>query len=584
MMGPKSRHHIISGLPYLCYRQSVNDFCDIRESRPLPLTQLQAKLPHGQASDRLEHMYQSIGCNRCAALFRPYHSLLSDGRNSAVPSAKSAYEQPSEGPQKAWIGYGFVPVLRDPERTFPLLTNPHTVLYRPLPDRLVRLAEPMVRRHQVRAYMGSNMRGSMGAPAGLASSGLAPKPLDQLPRLARDTTEEDPWPVSVLSQKYHDAVARWPGAWVEGQIVEINTRRTGSAYLTLRDNFEDISINVMGFRAFATQAREFRQGDRVVVHGRPDLWIKQTRLSFMADRIKRVGTGDLKEQIDQLRRKLKGEGLFDAENKIPLPEFPRRIGLICAPKARAEGDVITNARLRWPTIEFSVVHAHVQGPQCPPEVVEAIRKLDADPAVDVIIVARGGGSFEDLLGFSDESVVRATAACVTPIVSAIGHEDDWTLIDLAADLRASTPTDAAKRVVPDLVEQEGIIQEARMRINARIENMVEGEIRLIEGYANRPSLTKPQTMLDKPQRLVDESLVRLDIALRRIVDDASLTVEKLQSSLTALSPQSTLDRGYAVVQTLDGKVVVSPQQVQADQDLTLTVKEGRIETRVVSGQ
>ena len=322
----------------------------------------------------------------------------------------------------------------------------------------------------------------------------------------------------------------------------------------------------------------------MVVHGRPDLWIKQTRLSFMADRIKRVGTGDLKEQIDQLRRKLKGEGLFDAENKVPLPEFPRRIGLICAPKARAEGDVITNARLRWPTIEFSVVHAHVQGPQCPPEVVEAIQKLDADPAVDVIIVARGGGSFEDLLGFSDESVVRATAACVTPIVSAIGHEDDWTLIDLAADLRASTPTDAAKRVVPDLVEQEGIIQEARMRINARIENMVEGETRLIEGYANRPSLTKPQTMLDKPQRLVDESLVRLDIALRRIVDDASLTVEKLQSSLTALSPQSTLDRGYAVVQTLDGKVVVSPQQVQADQDLTLTVKEGRIETKVVSGQ
>ena len=192
--------------------------------------------------------------------------------------------------------------------------------------------------------------------------------------------------------------------------------------------------------------------------------------------------------------------------------------------------------------------------------------------------------FEDLLGFSDESVVRATAACVTPIVSAIGHEDDWTLIDLAADLRASTPTDAAKRVVPDLVEQEGIIQEARMRINARIENMVEGETRLIEGYANRPSLTKPQTMLDKPQRLVDESLVRLDIALRRIVDDASLTVEKLQSSLTALSPQSTLDRGYAVVQALDGKVVISPQQVQADQDLTLTVKEGRIETRVVSGQ
>lgn len=435
----------------------------------------------------------------------------------------------------------------------------------------------------MRTDMGSNMGGSMGAPSGTGSSGgLAPKPLDQLPRLARDTTEEDPWPVSVLSQKYHDAVARWPGAWIEGQIVEINTRRAGSAYLTLRDNFEDISINVMGFRAFATQARDFRQGDRVVVHGRPDLWVKQTRLSFMADRIKRVGTGDLKEQIEELRRKLKGEGLFDAENKVPLPEFPNRIGLVCAPKARAEGDVITNARLRWPTIEFTVVHAHVQGPQCPSEVVQAIRKLDQDPSVDVIIVARGGGSFEDLLGFSDEAVVRATAACQTPIVSAIGHEDDWTLIDLAADLRASTPTDAAKRVAPDLVEQESIIMEARTRIESRIRNLVEGETRLIDGYANRPSLTRPQTMLDKPQRLVDESRVRLDIALRRIVDDASLTVEKLQSSLTALSPQSTLDRGYAVVQTVEGGVVSSPDQVAQDQDLTLTVKEGKIETRVVA--
>ncbi|WP_317643332.1 exodeoxyribonuclease VII large subunit [Bombiscardovia apis] len=404
-----------------------------------------------------------------------------------------------------------------------------------------------------------------------------PKPLSELPRLARDTTSESPWPVSVLSQKYHDAVARWPGAWVEGQIVEINTRRAGSAYLTVRDNFEDISISVMGFRAFATKARDFHQGDRVVIHGKPDLWTKQTRLSFMADDIRRVGTGDLKEQIEQLRRQLKGEGLFDADNKIALPEFPERIGLICAPQARAEGDVITNARLRWPTIEFSVVHAHVQGPQCPPEVVAAIERLDADPAVDVIIVARGGGSFEDLLGFSDEAVVRATAACKTPIVSAIGHEDDWTLIDLAADLRASTPTDAAKRVVPDLIEQEGMVEEARLRIGARIQALVENETRLIEGYANRPSLTQPLTMLDKPQRFVDDAQVRLDISLRRIVDDASLTVEKLQSSLTALSPQSTLNRGYAVVQTADGAVASDATAIADGAEIKITLKRGALE-------
>ncbi|MBT1165426.1 exodeoxyribonuclease VII large subunit [Bifidobacterium simiarum] len=407
-----------------------------------------------------------------------------------------------------------------------------------------------------------------------------PDPAQPLPRLARDTSPDNPWPVSLLSRKYHDAVAKWPGTWIEGQISEINTRRSGSAYLTVRDNVEDISLSVTGFGRFAQMAREFRQGDRVILHGKPDVWMKQTRLSFMGDDIRRVGKGDLMAQIEELRRRLKGEGLFDAENKVPLPEFPHRIGLICAPHARAEGDVITNARLRWPTIEFTVVHAHVQGPSCPPDVVAAIRKLDADPSVDVIIVARGGGSFEDLLGFSDESVVRATAACVTPIVSAIGHEDDWTLIELAADLRASTPTDAAKRVVPDVNEQLAIVDEARRRIRDRIRFRVDNERRLIEGYANRPSLTRPLTMLDKPQRFVDDARRRLDIGMRRITDDASLTVEKLHASLTALSPQSTLDRGYAVVQDAHGHVVADSANVHAGDGVTVTLRRGRIRATV----
>lgn len=423
----------------------------------------------------------------------------------------------------------------------------------------------------------SQQNGFAGNASANGASGTAgPEAPAEIPRLARETTVEHPWPVSILSQKFHDAVSKWPGAWIEGQIVEINTRRSGSAYLTVRDNFEDISISVMGFRQFAVMARDFRQGDRVVIHGRPDLWVKQTRLSFMADDIRRVGTGDLKEQIEELRKKLKGEGLFDAERKEALPEFPTRIGLVCAPQARAEGDVITNARLRWPTIQFTVVHAHVQGPQCPPDVVAAIHKLDNDPDVDVIIVARGGGSFEDLLGFSDESVVRAAASCSTPLISAVGHEDDWTLIDLAADLRASTPTDAAKRAVPDVNEQLQIIAEGRRRIRDRITNMVDNELRLIEGYANRPSLTQPLVMLERPQRLVDEAGQRLDIALRRIVDDAGLTIEKLHASLTALSPQSTLDRGYAVVQSAEGTVVDDAERVHAGDELTITLHHGVI--------
>jgi exodeoxyribonuclease VII large subunit len=407
-----------------------------------------------------------------------------------------------------------------------------------------------------------------------------PKPLDQLPRLARDTTAENPWPVSVVSQKYHDAVSRWPASWVEGQIIEINMRRATSGYITLRDSFEDISISVMGFRNFVNIAKNFHQGDRVVVHGRPDIWVKATRLSFVADDIRRIGAGDLKAQIDQLRKKLKGEGLFDQENKVPLPEFPSCIGLICAPQARAEGDVITNVNLRWPAVDFKVVHAHVQGAQCPADIIAAIEKLDADPDVDVIIVARGGGSFEDLIGFSDESVVRATASCATPIISAVGHEDDWTLIDLAADLRASTPTDAAKKVVPDVHEQSQLIENAWERIQMRVNTKLQSEEQLIEGYANRPSLTHPETMLEPHDRFVADATQRMRLGLTRIVDDAGLTVEKLYATLTALSPQSTLDRGYAVVQGADGHVVDDASALTVGDSLTVTLKHGEVVSNV----
>ncbi len=404
----------------------------------------------------------------------------------------------------------------------------------------------------------------------------------QLPLKAADTTAENPWPVSVISQKFHGAVEKWPAAWVEGQIVEINMRRSTSGYITLRDSNEDISISIMGFSKFVQQAKDLRQGDRVVVHGKADIWVKATRLSFVADEIRRVGAGDLKAQIDELRKKLKGEGLFDAENKVQLPEFPKCIGLVCAPQARAEGDVITNVNLRWPVTRFKVVHAHVQGVQCPADVIAAIKQLDADPEVDVIIVARGGGSFEDLIGFSDEGVVRTTAACVTPIVSAIGHEDDWTLIDLAADMRASTPTDAAKRVVPDVNEQwqliDNALQHARMRISARVDN----EIRLVEGYANRPSLTRPSTMLEPHELFVQQAVERMRHGLVRLLDDASLTVEKAHASITALSPQSTLNRGYAVVQISGGKVLYDSSRVKTGDDITVTLKSGLITASVTS--
>lgn len=418
----------------------------------------------------------------------------------------------------------------------------------------------------------NNNNGSGGAGSPLDR----PRTADELPRFARDTTPENPWPVSLLSQHFHDAVERWPAAWIEGQIIEINARRTGTVYLTLRDSFQEVSISALGFGAFAQKAPAFQQGDRVVMHGQADLWVKSTRLSFRADDIRRIGSGGIKEQIDELRKKLKGEGLFDESNKVPIPEFPTTIGIVCGPGARAEGDIITNVNLRWPIVHFAVKYAHVQGPQCPAEVVQAIQELDADPAVDVIIVARGGGSFEDLIGFSDERVVRATAACVTPIISAVGHEDDWTLIDLASDMRASTPTDAAKRVVPDVREQQQLVASAIGTMSMRMRAMVDNESRLIEGYVNRPSLTHPQTMVESHERDIADAVRAMRIGLTRIVDDAQMHVEKLKATLTALSPQSTLDRGYAVLQNASGHVVDDAGDVHVGDELTITLRHGTV--------
>ena len=404
-----------------------------------------------------------------------------------------------------------------------------------------------------------------------------------LPRLAGDPTADNPWPVSLLSEKFHMAVERWPSVWVAGQITQINTRRQGSAYITLRDDYQDIALEVNGFGQFAAAATPFVQGDRVIIHGKPNLWMKRTSLSVRRDAIiAAVAGGSLKAMIDELRKKLKGEGLFDADRKQPLPEFPHCIGLICAPQARAEGDVITNVRLRWPVVDFKVTHVHVQGEQCPSDVTKAIAQMDADPDVDVIIVARGGGAFEDLIGFSDEDVVRAAAAAHTPLISAIGHEDDWTLLDLVADLRASTPTDAAKKVVPDVREQMQLINVNIERMRMRIDATVNNETRLIEGYANRPSLTQPLTMLEPHQRLIDDARTRMRIGLTRILDDASLTIEKTHASLTALSPQSTLNRGYAVVQGADGHVIDDANAVNTGDQLTMTLKHGVIVSEVTT--
>ncbi len=421
------------------------------------------------------------------------------------------------------------------------------------------------------------------AGAGAGAGAQQPRDIDyqmwgrqQVPRFARDTTAEEPWPVGFTSHQYAGAVSRWPGCWVTGQIMQIDMRRRGSVYITLRDNDEDVSMRVIAFGEPANQAFQLglKQGDKIVLFGRPEVWEKQTSLSFKAAQIRRCGEGDLAERIDQLRRRLKGEGLFDEANKVPLPEFPRCIGLICAPGARAEGDVKTNASLRWPIIRFKTAYVKVQGPDCPREVIHAIEKLDADPEVDVIIVTRGGGSFEDLIGFSDEGVVRATAACRTPIVSAIGHEDDWTLIELAADYRATTPTGAAQAVVPDVNEQWNIIANNLAALDTLMDRTVKVEEGRLAGYLSNPMLTNPALMLDPLEEKLKHQRETLLNSMIRLVDYDTSSIESSVATLTALSPQSTLDRGYAIAQTAQGHVITDPTSVTDGEEVTVIVSRG----------
>ncbi|WP_048549863.1 exodeoxyribonuclease VII large subunit, partial [Nostocoides japonicum] len=286
-----------------------------------------------------------------------------------------------------------------------------------------------------------------------------------LPEKAADTTAEHPWPVRLLSVKIAEYVERMSVLWVEGQVVQLNRRPgAGTAYLTLRDPDVDMSLSVaVRVTALDAMAAPLDAGARVVVQAKPEFWTTRGSLILDARQIRPVGVGELLARIEYLRRTLAAEGLFDEARKKPLPFLPRVVGLVCGRASAAEKDVVENARRRWPGVRFEIRPVAVQGVGAVSEVVEALRDLDADPLVDVVVIARGGGSVEDLLPFSNEALLRAVAAARTPVVSAIGHDVDTPLLDHVADRRASTPTDAAKLVVPDAAAEHRTVATARER-------------------------------------------------------------------------------------------------------------------------
>jgi exodeoxyribonuclease VII large subunit len=391
---------------------------------------------------------------------------------------------------------------------------------------------------------------------------------------------ENPWPLRVVSKKIGDWLARLGEVWTEGQITEIS-HRGRTVYMTLRDPSAEVSMRIVDFNgAVAACDPPLRDGAQVVIRAQAQWWDKNGTLSLHVREIRQVGLGELLARLERLKKLLAAEGLFAAERKKPLPFLPYKIGLITGRASDAMRDVLKNAKARLPSADFAVREVAVQGPRAVTEVCAALAELDRDPDVEVIVIARGGGSMEDLLPFSDETLCRAVAEAVTPVVSAIGHEPDTPILDYVADWRASTPTEAGKKVVPDLAEEQRGLNISRTRLRQALNAMLTRESDALAAMRARPVLARPETMLEARAEAVANLLHRLrgrvDSRLERSADD----LEHLRARLRALSPQSTLDRGYAIV-TDAGSGAVLRDAADAGEAIDVRLAAGSLRAAVV---
>lgn len=406
-------------------------------------------------------------------------------------------------------------------------------------------------------------------------------------RTAERSTAENPWPVRTVARKIADWIHRLGAVWVEGQVTQLSARPgTQTSFLTLRDPAADVSMTVTcPARLLRDCDPPLREGARVVVHAKPTFFLNRGTLSLRANEIRPVGIGELLARIERLRRLLAAEGLFAQERKRRLPFLPKGVGLITGRASAAERDVLVNAQARWPAVAFRVVNTAVQGASAVPQLVRALSTLDADPEIDVIVIARGGGSVEDLLPFSDETLCRAVAAAGTPVVSAIGHEPDSPLLDHVADLRCSTPTDAGKRVVPDVREETARVHQLRDRARRALHGWVDTQCRLLEQLRSRPSLAEPLEPIERRAVDVQTHLERGRRAILTVLGNEQAALASARARLTALGPSATLARGYAVVQYRDEEgnlaVLRSVSQVADGTPLRVRVADGAI--RAIAG-
>jgi exodeoxyribonuclease VII large subunit len=389
-----------------------------------------------------------------------------------------------------------------------------------------------------------------------------------------ETSSEAPATVRVVTEAIKEYVDRLGPIWIEGEISELNERSGMMAFIRLRDPSVDMSISVMCHKSVIAAAQPLPANARVVLYAKPSWYTKNGSLSFSAREIRQVGVGELLARLEALKNTLAQEGLFDSDRKVALPLLPQKIGLICGRNTDAEKDVVENAKRRWPSVQFEIREVTVQGAAAVSEVSEALRELEADKTVEVIIITRGGGSFEDLLPFSDEGLVRLAASCKTPIVSAIGHEKDSPLLDLVADYRASTPTDAAKRVVPDIAEEIAMITAFKDRARRRLVNLIDLECTRITNFMERPVMKDPMVLVSSRAEVIVALKDRSNRSFAARLKLAKEELKQIKARVRALSPQATLDRGYSVVQLSNGEILTDPKRLKAGEQLRMRLAKG----------
>jgi len=397
-----------------------------------------------------------------------------------------------------------------------------------------------------------------------------------------ESSSDSPASVKVVTEAIKEYVDRLGPIWIEGEISELNERSGVMAFIRLRDPSADMSLSIMCHKSVIAAAQPLPANARVVLYAKPTWYTKNGSLTFSAQEIRQVGVGELLARLEALKSLLAAEGLFDSDRKIQLPLLPKKVGLICGRNTDAEKDVVENAKRRWPSVVFEIREVTVQGAAAVTEVSAALRELEADVDVDVIIITRGGGSFEDLLPFSDEGLVRLAASCVTPIVSAIGHEKDSPLLDLVADFRASTPTDAAKHVVPDINEEIEMISGLRDRARRKVMNLIELENARITHLKDRPVMRDPYLLITSRAEII---LALRDRSHRSFGSHLKLAKEELiqiKARVRALSPQATLDRGYSVVQLSTGEIARDASTLKVGDLLRLRLAKGETNATVTA--